>query len=69
MTKNKDGTETIFYCECGQAVRFRKKDKTWIHYGWHKQFEPYSWFLDRTNHPVRNITNKIWTTSCLTIAE
>jgi len=60
MTKNKDGTETIHYCACGQSVRLRKKDNIWVHYGWHREFETYAMFLERTNHPVKNITSQIW---------
>ena len=60
MVKNKNETETIYYCECGQSVRLRKKDNKWIHYGWHKQFEPYELFLERTNHPVKVVKHKVW---------
>jgi len=45
----------IAYCKvCGQAVRQRKRDGIWIHYGWnpHAGIESYRSFLERTNHPV-----------------
>ncbi len=69
MVKNPDGSETISYCKCGQAVRFRKKDNTWVHYGWKRMNEPYAWFLDRTNHPVEIKETITWKSPCVTIVE
>lgn len=44
--------KTIKHCKCGQAVRFRKKDNKWVHYGWKSMNETYKDFLDRTNHEI-----------------
>lgn len=70
MVKNKDGTETIYYCECGQAIRLRKKDNTWVHYGWKRAFETYGMFLERTNHPINvsKITSRVWG-SCIEVVK
>ena len=53
-------TKTIYYCECGQAVRLRKKDNKWVHYGYKKMHEPYADYLERTNHPVKIAGQKEW---------
>lgn len=58
MTKEK--SEIIHYCKCGQAVRLRKRDNIWVHYGYHRQFEPYSEFLERTNHIVEIVKSIDW---------
>ena len=50
--------KTIYYCKCGQAVRLRKKDNKWVHYGYNRIHEPYSEFLERTNHEVE-INNSV----------
>lgn len=56
----KPKTKTIYYCKCGQAVRLRKRDNIWIHYGYKRMNEPYSEFLERTNHPVEIADKKDW---------
>ena len=51
--------EGIVYCKhimpdgevCGQALRFRKKDKKWVHV-YSPAYEPYGEFLKRTDHPA-----------------
>ena len=53
-------TKTIYYCKCGQAVRLRKRDNVWVHYGYKRMHEPYSDFLERTNHPVEIADKKVW---------
>ena len=53
-------THTIHYCQCGQAVRLRKRDNKWVHYGYKKMHEPYAEFLDRTAHPVEVTESKEW---------
>lgn len=57
---NQEKTKTIYYCKCGQAVRLRKKDNTWVHYGYKRMDEPYGDFLARTNHPVEITEKKEW---------
>ena len=53
-------TKTIHYCQCGQAVRLRKRDNKWVHYGYKKMHEPYAEFLERTAHPVEVTESKEW---------
>ncbi len=54
-------TKTIHYCsKCGQAVRFRKKDKLWVHFGYNRAYESYADFLKRTNHPIEGVDVKEW---------
>ncbi len=52
--------KTIYYCKCGQAVRFRKRDKKWVHQGYNRIHESYEDFLKRTNHPVEIADKKLW---------
>lgn len=52
-------TKIIYYCKCGQAVRFRKKDKKWVHI-YSPSYEPYSEFKERTNHPIDIVGKKEW---------
>ena len=53
-------TKVIEYCECGQAVRLRKRDNKYIHIGYNKIHEAYSEFLERTNHAIQGIFCKKW---------
>lgn len=53
-------TKTIYYCKCGQAIRLRKRDSQWVHYGYKKMNESYSDFLARTNHEVVVADKKEW---------
>jgi hypothetical protein len=52
--------ETIEYCECGQAVRFRKRDGVYVHTGFKKGMDTYAYFLEMTNHPVVIKEKKDW---------
>ena len=72
MVKHPDGSETLQYCgDCHQVIRYRKKDKKWVHTGYNRIHEPYSWFLERTNHPIdeSKIFNINWKGSRVTVAE
>ena len=51
----------IWYCKCNQAVRLRKRDNVWVHYGYMKINEPYADFLKRTNHKIEITDVKLWT--------
>ena len=53
-------TKVIFYCKCGQSIRFSKKENRWVHYGYKKMHEPYKDYLERTNHEVEVRDKKEW---------